>query len=51
MAIFALVVSGCFALLMKPTESERWRYFFRLLFYFVGLGFIVAWVMYFLPFK
>ncbi|MBI3940523.1 MAG: hypothetical protein HY315_06785 [Acidobacteria bacterium] len=49
LVIFAIVVSACFALLMKPTDAERWRYFFRLLFYFIGCGFIVAWVMYFFP--
>lgn len=51
MVIFAMIVSACFALLMKSTDPERWRYFLRLLFYFIGLGFIAAWVMNFFPFR
>jgi hypothetical protein len=50
LAVYALIVSACFALLMKPSPSEQRRYFVRLLFYFAGLGLIAAWVMYFLPF-
>jgi hypothetical protein len=49
MLLFSVIVSGCFALLMKPTDAERWRYFGRLLFYFVVCGVLVAWVMSLLP--
>jgi len=49
--VFAVVVSACFALIMKPTKPERWRYFFWLLFCFIGSGFVLGWVMYFFPFK
>ena len=51
LTIYGVIVAACFALLMKPTAREQQRYFVRLLFYFVGLGFIAAWVMYFLPFN
>ena len=51
MTIYAVLVSACFALLMKPTHSERRQYFFRLLLYFIGYSFVAAWVMYFLPFR
>jgi hypothetical protein len=51
LVVFAIVVSACFALLMKPTKIERWRYFFWLLFCFIGSAFALGWVMYFFPFK
>ena len=50
LTIYAVIVSACFALLMKPTPQEQKRYFARLLVYFIVIGLVAAWVMYFLPF-
>lgn len=49
--VFAIIVSACFALMMKPADKERWKYFLWLLLCFIGSGFVVAWVMYFFPFR
>ncbi|HEY3129676.1 MAG TPA: hypothetical protein VGL91_09470 [Acidobacteriota bacterium] len=51
LSVFAIVVSACFALLMKQTNEERWKYFLWLLLCFIGSAFAAAWIMYFFPFR
>ncbi|MEY4168657.1 MAG: hypothetical protein ACOYLF_15810 [Blastocatellia bacterium] len=48
---FGLLVSVAFAVLSAEhsTPAERLRYGLKVFGYFVGLGFLVAWVLYPLP--
>lgn len=49
--LFSLLVSVAFAVLSSEhhTTQERIRYGLKVFGYFVGLGFVIAWVLYFLP--
>ena len=51
LAIFGVLVSVAFAVLSAEhsTTAERVRYGLKVFGYFVGLGFLVAWVLYPLP--
>ncbi len=49
--LFAVLVSIAFAVLSSEhyTTGERVRYGLKVFVYFVGIGFLVAWVLYPLP--
>jgi hypothetical protein len=49
--LFSALVSIAFAVLSSEhhTTQERIRYGLKVFGYFVGLGFVIAWVLYFLP--
>ena len=49
--LFSTLVSVAFAVLSSEhhTTQERIRYGLKVFGYFVGLGFAIAWVLYFLP--
>jgi len=51
MLLFSLLVSIAFAVLSSehPTTAEKIRYGLKVFGYFVGIGFLIAWVLYFLP--
>lgn len=51
MVLFSLLVSIGFAVLSSEhqTTAERVRYGLKVFGYFVGVGFIVAWILYPLP--
>jgi hypothetical protein len=49
MAVYALLVSGFFALLWRESARERRRLFTILLLALVGGGLAVAWLMYPFP--
>lgn len=51
MALFSLLVSVAFATLSSDhhTPSERLKYGAKVFGYFVGVGFLIAWALYFLP--
>ncbi len=48
---FSLLVSVAFAALSSEhdTAAERVKYGAKVFGYFVGIGFLIAWVLYFLP--
>jgi hypothetical protein len=49
--LFSLLVSVAFAVLSSEhhTTSERVKYGAKVFGYFVGIGFVIAWGLYFLP--
>ena len=49
--LFSLLVSVAFAALSSEhhTTSERIKYGAKVFGYFVGIGFLIAWGLYFLP--
>ena len=49
--LFSALVSVAFAVLSSEhhTTQERILYGLKVFGYFVGLGFVIAWVLYFLP--
>lgn len=49
--LFSLLVSVAFATLSSEhhTVQERVRYGLKVFGYFVGIGFLIAWALYFLP--
>lgn len=51
LVLFGLLVSIAFAVLSSEhhTTQERVRYGIKVFAYFVGIGFLVAWVLYPLP--
>lgn len=51
LVLFALLVSVAFAVLSSEhhTTAERVRYGLKVFAYFVGIGFLIAWVLYPLP--
>ncbi len=51
LVIFGLLVAVAFAVLTSEhsTPAERFRYGLKVFGYFVGLGFLVAWILYPLP--
>jgi hypothetical protein len=51
LVLFSLLVSIAFAVLSSehPTTPQKVRYGFKVFGYFVGIGFLIAWALYFLP--
>lgn len=51
MILFSLLVSVAFAVLSAEhhTTAERVKYGLKVFGYFVGIGFLIAWVLYPLP--
>ena len=51
LVLFSALVSIAFAVLSAEhhTTQERIKYGLKVFGYFVGLGFLIAWVLYFLP--
>ena len=51
LVLFSLLVSVAFATLSSEhhTTQERVKYGAKVLGYFVGVGFLIAWALYFLP--
>ncbi|MDQ3009884.1 MAG: hypothetical protein M3X11_04180 [Acidobacteriota bacterium] len=51
LVLFSLLVSIAFASLSSEhhTTQERIRYGLKVFGYFVGIGFLIAWGLYFLP--
>ncbi|MEP7341591.1 MAG: hypothetical protein ABI977_27920 [Acidobacteriota bacterium] len=51
LVLFSLLVSIAFASLSSEhhTTQERIRYGLKVFGYFVGVGFLIAWGLYFLP--
>jgi hypothetical protein len=51
LVLFSLLVSIGFAALSSEhhTTQERMRYGVKVFGYFVGVGFLIAWALYFLP--
>jgi hypothetical protein len=52
LVLFSLLVSVAFAALSSEhhTTQERVRYGAKVFGYFVGVGFLIAWALFFLPF-
>jgi hypothetical protein len=52
LVLFSLLVSIAFASLSSEhhTTGERVKYGVKVFVYFVGVGFLIAWALYFLPF-
>jgi hypothetical protein len=51
LVLFSLLVSVAFAVLSSEhqTTSDRVKYGAKVFGYFVGVGFLIAWALYFLP--
>ena len=49
MAVYAVLVSGFFALLWREEKAERWRLFGILIAALIGGGLALAWLMYPFP--
>lgn len=51
LVLFSLLVSVAFAVLSSEhhTTQERVMYGLKVFAYFVGIGFLIAWGLYFLP--
>lgn len=49
LVIFSAIVSLVFSILTKDTTLDRFTYFLKLFGLFVGISFIVAWIMYPFP--
>ena len=49
MTLFALLVAVVFGMVGRETLQERVRYGAKVFAEFVGVGLILAWVLYFLP--
>jgi hypothetical protein len=51
MVCFSALVSVAFAVLSSehPTREQKIKYGFKVFGYFVGVGFLIAWGLYFLP--
>ncbi len=51
LVLFSLLVSTAFAALSSEhhTTQERIKYGLKVFGYFVGIGFLIAWGLYFLP--
>jgi hypothetical protein len=51
LVLFSLLVSVAFATLSSEhhTAQERVKYGAKVFGYFVGVGFLIAWALYFLP--
>ncbi|HEU0185354.1 MAG TPA: hypothetical protein VFS27_08570 [Blastocatellia bacterium] len=51
LVLFSLLVSAAFATLSSEhnTIQERVKYGAKVFGYFVGVGFLIAWALYFLP--
>lgn len=49
MMLFAGLVAVSFGLVAKESSGGKLQYGFKIFFEFVGVGLILAWLMYFLP--
>ncbi len=51
LVLFSLMVSTAFASLSSEhnTTPERVKYGIKVFMYFIGIGLLIAWVLYFLP--
>ena len=49
MSLFALLVAAVFGVVGRETLRERLRYGLKVFAEFVGVGLVLAWVLYFLP--
>lgn len=49
MALFALMVSVVFGVLMRDTPAEQLRFGGRLFASFIGFAVLAGWILYFLP--
>ena len=50
MVLFALFVSALFSVVARDTRRERILYGLKVFGEFVGIGIVLAWILYFLPF-
>ncbi|HEX8560523.1 MAG TPA: hypothetical protein VF668_20680 [Pyrinomonadaceae bacterium] len=49
MILFALLVAVVFGVVGREGEQGRFRYGFKIFLEFVGVGFVLAWLLYFVP--
>ena len=49
MAIFALVVATIFGVLGREGLDAQFRYGLKVFLEFLGIGFVLAWLMYLMP--
>ena len=49
MVLFALLVALIFGVVGREGEHGRLRYGLKIFLEFVGVGFVLAWVLYFVP--
>ncbi len=49
MVLFALIVALVFGVVGREGEQGRLRYGFKIFLEFVGVGFVLAWLLYFVP--
>jgi hypothetical protein len=49
MVLFALLVALIFGVVGREGEKGRLRYGLKIFLEFVGVGFVLAWVLYFVP--
>jgi len=47
--VFAVLVSFVFGILGRETRAEQFRYGLSVFAKFVGIAFVLAWALYFLP--
>lgn len=49
MALFAALVSVVFGVVARDTQRERMLYGLKVFAEFMGIGLVLAWLLYFLP--
>ena len=49
MILFALIVATVFGLLGRETRESQFKYGVKVFLEFVGIGIILAWLMYLIP--
>jgi hypothetical protein len=49
MVIFSIAVAVVFAAASREGESGRFRYGLKIFIEFVGVGFVLAWILYYIP--
>ena len=49
MILFALLVALVFGVVSREGEQGRLRYGLKIFLEFVGVGFVLAWLLYFVP--
>ena len=50
MILFAALVAIVFGVVARNSQKERVIYGFKIFAEFIGIGLVLAWVLYFLPF-
>jgi hypothetical protein len=50
MSLFAALVSIVFGVVARDTNRERSLYGLKVFAEFIGIGLVLAWILYFLPF-